>query len=100
MPLRLKSVEKVGAQLRLAQEVQVSPTIVIGLGGSGTYTARRLKRLMEIRYGLPPLVRFLYLDCDQDAFASKPELSDVQDAIKIRLRGKRRICSNGGLVAR
>ncbi len=85
MPLRLKSVEKVGAQLRLAQEVQVSPTIVIGLGGSGTYTARRLKRLMEIRYGLPPLVRFLYLDCDQDAFASKPELSDVQDAEKIDL---------------
>ncbi len=86
MPLRLKSVEKVGAQLRLAQEVQVSPTIVIGLGGSGTYTARRLKRLMEIRYGLPPLVHFLYLDCDQDAFTSKPELSDVQDAEKIDLR--------------
>ncbi len=86
MPLRLRSVEGIGAKLRLAHQMQVSPTIVIGLGGSGTYTARRLKRLMEIRYGLPPLVRFLYLDCDQDAFASKPELSDVQDAEKIDLR--------------
>ncbi len=86
MPLRLESVEKIGAQLRLAQTVQVSPTIVIGLGGSGTYTARRLKRLMEFRYGLPPLVRFLYLDCDQDAFAPEPKLADVQDAEQVNLR--------------
>ncbi|MFN3422350.1 MAG: tubulin-like doman-containing protein, partial [Armatimonadota bacterium] len=63
MPLQLKALEEVGAQLRLAGTMQVSPTIVIGLGGSGTYTVRRLKRLMEIRYGTPPLVRFLYLDC-------------------------------------
>lgn len=75
----LKALEKAAAQLRLAQTVQLSPTIVIGLGGSGTYTARRLKRLMELRYGLPPLIQFLYLDCDQNAFASKPELAEVME---------------------
>ncbi|MFN4180359.1 MAG: tubulin-like doman-containing protein, partial [Armatimonadota bacterium] len=85
MLLQLKALERAGAQLRLARTVQVSPTIVIGLGGSGTYTVRRLKRLMELRYGIPPLVQFLYLDCDQGAFAPKPELADVGDDEKINL---------------
>ncbi|GBC99914.1 hypothetical protein HRbin17_02446 [bacterium HR17] len=85
MPLRLKALEQAGAQLRLAGTMQVSPTIVVGLGGSGTYTVRRLKRLMELRYGVPPLVRFLYLDCDQGAFAPKPELADVNDDERINL---------------
>lgn len=85
MPLQVKALERVGAQLRLAGTMQVSPTIVIGLGGSGTYTVRRLKRLMELRYGIPPLVQFLYLDCDQNAFTPKPELADVSDSERINL---------------
>ncbi|MCS7264576.1 MAG: tubulin-like doman-containing protein [Armatimonadetes bacterium] len=85
MSLELRSLEKAAGQLRLAQSVQVSPTIVIGLGGSGTYTVRRLKRLMELRYGLLPLVQFLYIDCDQKAFAPEPELANVQDSERVSL---------------
>jgi len=85
MALELRSLERAARRLRLAQRVQVSPTIVIGLGGSGTYTARRLKRLMEQRYGLPPLVRFLYIDCDQRAFATEPSLADVKEEEKVTL---------------
>jgi formiminotetrahydrofolate cyclodeaminase len=69
--------------LQLAERVEVSPTLVIGLGGSGTWTARRLKKLMRQRYGIIPLIRFLFLDCDQGAFTSEPELADVQDDEKV-----------------
>jgi hypothetical protein len=55
------------------------------LGGSGTWTARRLKKLMRQRYGIIPLIRFLFVDCDQGAFTSEPELADVQDAEKVAL---------------
>jgi hypothetical protein len=65
--------------------VEVVPTLVIGLGGSGTWTARRLKKLMRQRYGIIPLIRFLFLDCDQGAFTSEPELADVQDDEKVAL---------------
>jgi hypothetical protein len=65
--------------------VEVSPTLVIGLGGSGTWTARRLKKLMRQRYGIIPLIRFLFVDCDQGAFTSESELADVQDNEKIAL---------------
>ena len=66
--------------LQVAQEVHVAPTLVIGLGGSGVWTARRLKRLMRIRYGEVPLIRFLLIDTDQAAFAPAPNLADAPDA--------------------
>lgn len=40
---------------------------------------------MQIRYGTIPLVRFLLIDTDQDAFASDPELADVTDEEKVPL---------------
>jgi hypothetical protein len=79
-----RSLEDILGELQLAQMVKVAPTLVIGLGGSGTWTARRLKRLMQIRYPYQ-LVRFLFIDCDQSALASKPTLADVTDAEKVLL---------------
>lgn len=80
-----RALEDILGELQLAQMVRVAPTLVIGLGGSRTWTARRLKRLRQIRYGQNQLVRFLFIDCDQSAFASDPALADVTDAEKVLL---------------
>jgi hypothetical protein len=86
MAVTVRSLEELAGQLQLAEQVEVAPTLVIGLGGSGTWTARRLKKLMQQRYGKDiPLIRFLFVDCDQGAFTSQPELADVQDAEKVAL---------------
>jgi len=77
--------EDVAGQLQVAQTIHVAPTLVIGLGGSGTWTARRVKRLMQIRYGANQMVKFLVMDTDQNAFASEPELADVTDEEKVLL---------------
>ncbi|MFA0771044.1 MAG: hypothetical protein REDVDVYQ_001564 [Candidatus Fervidibacter sp.] len=85
MAVTIRALEELVGQLQLAEQVEVAPTLVIGLGGSGTWTARRLKELMRQRYGIIPLIRFLFVDCDQGAFTSQPELADVQDNEKIAL---------------
>ncbi len=85
MAVTLRSLQELVGQLQLAEQVEVTPTLVIGLGGSGTWTARRLKALMRQRYGIVPLIRFLFVDCDQGAFTSQPDLADVQDAEKIAM---------------
>jgi predicted house-cleaning noncanonical NTP pyrophosphatase (MazG superfamily) len=85
MAVTIRALEELVGQLQLAERVEVSPTLVIGLGGSGTWAARRLKKLMRQRYGIIPLIRFLFVDCDQGAFTSQPELADVQDDEKVAL---------------
>jgi predicted house-cleaning noncanonical NTP pyrophosphatase (MazG superfamily) len=86
MAVTIRALEELAGQLQLAEQVEVAPTLVIGLGGSGTWTARRLKKLMQQRYGKDiPLIRFLFLDCDQGAFTSQPKLADVQDDEKVAL---------------
>jgi hypothetical protein len=86
MAVTIRALEELVGQLQLAEQVEVAPTLVIGLGGSGTWTARRLKKLMQQRYGKDiPLIRFLFVDCDQGAFTSQPELADVQDAEKVAM---------------
>jgi hypothetical protein len=85
MAVTIRALEELVGQLQLAERVEVAPTLVIGLGGSGTWTARRLKELMRQRYGIIPLIRFLFVDCDQGAFTSQPELADVQDAEKVAM---------------
>lgn len=57
---------------------EVRPTLVVGLGGSGVYTARRLKRLIHERYNAGGLIRFLYVDTDQGQFQHEPLLADVE----------------------
>jgi hypothetical protein len=85
MAVTIRALEELVGQLQLAERVEVAPTLVIGLGGSGTWTARRLKKLMRQRYGIIPLIRFLFVDCDQGAFTSESKLADVQDNEKIAL---------------
>jgi hypothetical protein len=85
MAVTIRALEELVGQLQLAEQVEVAPTLVIGLGGSGTWAARRLKKLMQQRYGIIPLIRFLFVDCDQGAFTRQPELADVQDAEKVAM---------------
>lgn len=56
---------------------EVRPTLVVGLGGSGVYTARRLKQLIRERYDTEGLIRFLYVDTDQGAMAQEPNLAEA-----------------------
>jgi hypothetical protein len=79
------ALENTIGNLQVAQVLNVAPTLVIGLGGSGVWTARRLKRLMRIRYGEVPLIRFLLIDTDQAAFAPAPKLADAPDAERAML---------------
>jgi hypothetical protein len=79
------ALENTIGDLQVAQVMSVAPTLVIGLGGSGVWTARRLKRLMRIRYGEVPLIRFLLIDTDQAAFAPAPKLADAPDAERAML---------------
>jgi predicted house-cleaning noncanonical NTP pyrophosphatase (MazG superfamily) len=87
MAVTIRALEELVRQLQLAERVEVAPTLVIGLGGSGTWTARRLKKLMQQRYYEEeiPLIRFRFVDCDQGAFTSQPELADVRDDEKVAL---------------
>ncbi len=57
---------------------EVRPTLVVGLGGSGVYTARRLKQLILERYNIEGLIRFLYLDTDQGAMSQAPDLAQAK----------------------
>lgn len=57
---------------------EVRPTLVVGLGGSGVYTARRLKQLIRERYNTEGLIRFLYLDTDQGAMSQEPNLAEAK----------------------
>ncbi|MCW5932735.1 MAG: hypothetical protein KIT45_00355 [Fimbriimonadia bacterium] len=59
------------------EQGEVRPTLIVGLGGSGVYTARRLKRLLQDRYKVKGLIRFLYLDTDQGQFQNEPRLADA-----------------------
>ena len=64
---------------------EVRPTLVVGLGGSGVYTARRLKRLIHERYNTGGLIRFLYVDTDQGQFQHEPLLADVEPDETVQL---------------
>lgn len=64
-------------EVQYQEQGEVRPTLIVGLGGSGVYTARRLKRLLQDRYKVKGLIRFLYLDTDQGQFQNEPRLADA-----------------------
>jgi len=57
---------------------QFRPTLVIGLGGSGVETARRVKRILRERYQVDNLIRFLFIDTDEAEFIHDGELAKVE----------------------
>ncbi|MGC8785206.1 MAG: tubulin-like doman-containing protein, partial [Armatimonadota bacterium] len=55
------------------------PTLVIGLGGSGVETARRLKRILNQRYKMNNLISFLFMDTDEGVYTANGELANVEE---------------------
>ena len=57
----------------------VSPTIFIGLGGTGHAVLTRLRRIFYTRYRLPelPVTRFIWMDTDVDGLqGERPDVVD------------------------
>lgn len=55
------------------------PTLVIGLGGSGVETARRLKRILRERYRMNSLISFLFIDTDEGVYTQDGDLAEVEE---------------------
>lgn len=55
------------------------PTLVMGLGGSGVETARRLKRILNQRYKMNNLISFLFMDTDEGVYTENGELANVEE---------------------
>lgn len=77
MRLELAEVEKSGG-VRFGGGGQFCPTLVIGLGGSGIATARRMKRIQRENYGDLGIIRYLLVDTDQGAYAPAQSQADVE----------------------
>ncbi len=76
--MRLPKLDAVVGRVQFENRGRFCPTLVIGSGGSGTNTVRRVKRILEQRYGQIGLVKFLLIDCDQHAYDYDPMLADVE----------------------
>jgi hypothetical protein len=76
MRLDLAGVESAG-DVRFAAGGQFCPTLVVGLGGSGIATARRIKRIQQQNYGHLDIIRYLLVDTDQAAYAPEQGQAEV-----------------------
>jgi hypothetical protein len=56
-----QSVQKSFSAVQYCEGGQFRPTLVVGLGGSGVETARRVKRILHERYQVDNLIRFCSL---------------------------------------
>jgi len=64
----------------VARNQKITPTLFIGLGGSGKRVLYQLRRLYFEKYGIPalPIMRFIYFDTDvNDLTTSDPDMIDV-----------------------
>src|SRR5437773_10340580 len=80
MPVRFRHVEEMAGSVRCTGGGQFCPALVMGVGGSGTNTTRRVKRILDERYGPLGILRYLFADTDQAAYASAPQLADTGPA--------------------
>lgn len=56
---------------------EFSPTLVVGLGGSGSSTARRAKRILDERYGDLHIIKFLIVDTDTGGYSEEGGMAAV-----------------------
>ena len=82
MPRKIES--RFDATLGNQREVNISPTLVIGLGGSGNKVCERLRRLFFTKFREPglPVVDYLYIDTDPKDAAGREGRDAIQDAIE------------------
>ena len=94
--LGLEDIEGVGLEATTApalaeaagQGFDLDRTVIIGLGGAGTYCARRAKRKLQERLGTSlHTMRFLYVDSDTASYADHPALAAVERSEKAYIGG-------------
>ena len=71
------------ATLGNQQKVNISPTLIIGLGGSGKKVCERLRRLFFTKFREPglPVVDYLYIDTDPKDAAGREGWDVIQEKI-------------------
>ncbi len=81
MPTQIESRFK--AKLGNQRKVNISPTLIIGLGGSGRKVCERLRRLFFTRFREPglPVVDYLYIDTDPEDAAGQEGWDAIQEEI-------------------
>lgn len=75
----IASAEEVMSAVQFTEGGEFRPTLVIGLGGSGVETARRLKRILHERYKMNSLISFLFMDTDEGVYTADSELAAVDE---------------------
>jgi hypothetical protein len=73
-----QSVQKSFSAVQYCEGGQFRPTLVVGLGGSGVETARRVKRILHERYQVDNLIRFLFIDTDEAQYIQDGELAKAE----------------------
>ncbi len=66
----------------MAQPVGMTPTVIIGLGGTGKEVLLKIRRMIVETYGsldALPIVSFLHIDTEQNAKATEPQVVLKQD---------------------
>jgi hypothetical protein len=77
MAAQFRELDRQVGSIRYSGHGRFAPTLVVGVGGSGTETARRIKRIINGRYGEYDIIRYLLVDTDQHAYAPTPGLAEA-----------------------
>ncbi len=75
----MESVKQVMSAVQFTEGGEFRPTLVMGLGGSGVETARRLKRILRERYQMNTLISFLFMDTDEGVYTEDGDLAAVEE---------------------
>ncbi|GIV17458.1 MAG: hypothetical protein KatS3mg022_2893 [Armatimonadota bacterium] len=75
----LARTKEVMSAVQFTEGGEFRPTLVIGLGGSGVETARRLKRILRERYQMNTLISFLFIDTDEGVYTEDGDLAAVEE---------------------
>jgi len=67
------------------QEFYFSPTLIIGLGGTGQKVVRRVKGRLREAFGDVPIIRYLVIDTDSTA--NQPGEEPLEDYERVEMRG-------------
>jgi hypothetical protein len=65
----------------MADYVGMTPTVVIGLGGTGKEILIKVRRMIVESYGSLdslPIVSFLHIDTEQNAKVSEPQVNIIK----------------------